>query len=138
MLSTCARKAKCISPHTELAMKTLRHWLRNTRRSVELKRRLENLLEAKRQATLETAFAKWRDASLRGLEKEVVSMREARVLTVAWELWVKRTRVGEVPTFLILVPALTVYDCYPVLNADSSRHSIRQNKHSSKVPEGLA
>ena len=62
----------------EILRSAFRSWLKESRKAVEINRRLEQFLEDKRRGTLETLWDKWRDLSLHQREKDLVSLRKRR------------------------------------------------------------
>ncbi|KAI5480778.1 hypothetical protein MNV49_007184 [Pseudohyphozyma bogoriensis] len=77
----------------ELAAKTFRHWLQVTRKAVELRRRLDRLLEQKRRTTLVDVFDKWRAGSLRSVEKDLVASLGRRRLESRMGQWMDKSKL---------------------------------------------
>lgn len=78
----------------DLRKRVFTHWLKTTRRVLELDRRLEARQAAERRIVFVTVFERLRERSLRKLEQQVVERRLQRELSASLLLWKERTKVS--------------------------------------------
>lgn len=84
-----------LSHATETRARLFRQWLAETRRRVELQKRLVSFrIASDRRVAIET-FGIWREEYLRPIEGQVIALRDAREKSAAFSTWKQASKVSQ-------------------------------------------
>lgn len=84
----------CLSHATETRARLFRQWLAETRRRVELQKRLVSFRIASDRRVATETFEMWREEYLRPIEDQVIALRDAREKHAAFSAWKQASKVS--------------------------------------------